>query len=186
MSEVTFIKKVTPAKDNKSGTVNPSNLPSLEVKDHSTDTGPEATTKDIMEGATNSSPEGGARHIKDARGNLNPDRVTQKDNNPAEKSGVKPLGDKFLPRGCYRTVSCVEEVALHHEINNTASNMDCEDAESRHENTYIETILGHINILSSICINTMKDIVMDAITDTGVDYSTKVETSTAPVTLWPE
>ena len=69
----------------------------------------------------------------------------------------------------------MEEVALHHEINNTASNMDCEDAESRHENTYIETILGHINTLSSICINPLKDIVMDAISDTGVDYSTKVE-----------
>ena len=69
----------------------------------------------------------------------------------------------------------MEEVALHYEINNTASNMDCEDAESRHENTYIETILGHINILSSICINPLKNIVIDAISDTGVDSSTKVE-----------
>ena len=35
MSEVTFIKKVTPAKDNQSGTVKPSSLPPLEAKDHS-------------------------------------------------------------------------------------------------------------------------------------------------------
>ena len=62
-----------------------------------------------MKGAAYSSPEEDARHIKDARGNLNPEqnRVTQKDNIPAEKPGVKPLGDKFLQRGCYRTVSCI-------------------------------------------------------------------------------
>ena len=74
LSEVTFIKKVMTAKDNKSGTVKPSNLPSLEATDHSTVTGPEATTKDNMEGATYSSPEGGAGYIKDAQGNLNPEQ----------------------------------------------------------------------------------------------------------------